>query len=254
MKKRNAIQYYLLALLGAAIVISSCSKEDPVITDPIVIDNDDDKTDEFIALDPNLNDGPITFETTGPSFDEEDELNATNPNGTWGRFGETGESKITVAYADNPSKTGINTSERVIQVTEPSDVQSWAGFFFNLEEAINFPTGKEAISVQFNSPGPNHNVLLKLEDQLKNDDENKKSSGDLFATTEGSGWETLIFNVPEKDGVRSGIYNRLTIQLLFIKRLCKHGKQFILFILYKMKSLRLFINKSTKTIKTHSTL
>lgn len=214
MKPRNSIQIYFMAILSVAI-ITSCSKEDPIAPDPIVIDNGDgdDDTNEFITLDPSLNDGPITFETTGPSFNEDDELNATNPNGTWGRFGETGESKITVSYADNPSKSGINTSDRVIQVSEPSDVQSWAGFFFNLEEPVNFPSGEEAISVQFYSPGANHNVLLKLEDQLSNDDENKKSSGDLFATTEGAGWETLIFNVPEKDGVRSGIYNRITMIL-----------------------------------------
>ena len=212
MKRYNSIQIALLALLSIHFTVISCTKEDLDPPPPIVIDDDDD-TDEFIALDPDLNAGPITFETTGPSFEADDELNSTNPNGTWGRFGETGDSKITVAYADNPSKSGINTSERVIQVTEPADVQSWAGFFFNLKETINFPSGKEAISVQFNSPGPNHNVLLKLEDQLTNDDENKKSSGDLFATTTGSGWETLIFNVPEKNGQRSGIYNRITMIL-----------------------------------------
>lgn len=209
--KHFILKIYLVLVGCIVLTLISCSKEEEITT-PIVIEEESEE-ETFIALDPNLNDGTITFEETGPSFSEEDELNASNANGTWGRFGETGESKISVNYADNPSKTGINTSDRVVQVLEPSDVKSWAGFFFNLEEEISFPSGKEAIAVQFYSPAPNHNVLLKLEDQLSNDDSNKKTTGDLFALTTGTGWETLIFNIPEKNGVRSGIYNRLTMIL-----------------------------------------
>lgn len=210
--KHFTLKIYLV-LVGCIVLTStSCSKEEEITT-PIVIEEETTEEDTFVALDPNLNDGTITFEETGPSFSEEDESNASNANGTWGRFGETGESKISLKYADNPSKTGINTSERVVQVVEPSDVQSWAGFFFNLEEEISFPSGQEAIAVQFYSPAPNRSVLLKLEDQLSNDDSNKKTTGDLFAVTTGTGWETLVFNIPEKNGVRSGIYNRLTMIL-----------------------------------------
>ena len=199
----------LFVLIG--LLSYSCSKDDPTPPPPIVIDPGDGDDDSFIALDPNLNDGAIEFETTGPSFDAENEVNESNPNGTWGVFGGNGENKISIEYADNPSKSGVNTSDRVVKISEPVDVQSWAGFFFNLEEEISFPSGKEAISVQFYSPGAGHNVLLKLEDQLSGDDEAKKSTGDLFAITEGTGWETLIFNVPEKDGARDGLYNRLTM-------------------------------------------
>lgn len=199
----------LFVLIG--LLSYSCSKDDPTPPPPIVIDPGDGDDDSFIALDPNLNDGAIEFETTGPSFDAENEVNESNPNGTWGVFGGNGENKISIEYADNPSKSGVNTSDRVVKISEPVDVQSWAGFFFNLEEEISFPSGKEAISVQFYSPGAGHNVLLKLEDQLSGDDEAKKSTGDLFAITEGTGWETLIFNIPEKDGARDGLYNRLTM-------------------------------------------
>lgn len=199
----------LFVLIG--LLSYSCSKDDPTPPPPIVIDPGDGDDDSFIALDPDLNDGAIEFETTGPSFDAENELNESNPNGTWGVFGGNGENKISIEYADNPSKSGVNTSDRVVKISEPVDVQSWAGFFFNLKEEISFPSGKEAVSVQFYSPGAGHNVLLKLEDQLSADDEAKKSTGDLFAITEGTGWETLIFNIPEKDGARDGLYNRFTM-------------------------------------------
>ena len=199
----------LFVLIG--VLSYSCSKDDPTPPPPIVIGPGDGDDDSFIALDPNLNDGVIEFETTGPSFDAENELNESNPNGTWGAFGGNGENKISIEYADNPSKSGVNTSDRVVKISEPVDVQSWAGFFFNLEEEVSFPAGKEAISVQFYSPGAGHNVLLKLEDQLAGDAEGKKSTGDLFAITEGTGWETLIFNIPEKEGARDGLYNRFTM-------------------------------------------
>ena len=208
MKTKN---YSILALL-AFLFFASCKKDDD--TGTITINPDPEPTEPvFIEADPNINDGTITFEETGPSFSEENENNETNTAGTWGRFGEVGDTKISIAYADNPDKAGANDSDKVVQITEPVGVQSWAGFFFNLEETVNFPSGKEAISVHFYSPSAGHNVLLKLEDQLENGTEGKKSTGDLFAVTEGTGWETLVFNIPEKDGERSGIYNRITMIL-----------------------------------------
>ena len=67
-----------------------------------------------------------------------------------------------------------------------------------LEENIVFPAGKEAISFHFLSPGPGHNVLLNLRMSLVNGTEGKKSTGDLFAITEGTGWETVVFNILRK--------------------------------------------------------
>ena len=81
---------------------------------------------------------------------------------------------LSIEYFDNPDNNEINESSRVIKVTEPSGIQSWAGFYFVLVEKLIFPQGKEAISFQFYSPGPGHIVLLKLEDQLTNDAFGKK--------------------------------------------------------------------------------
>ena len=161
---------------------------------------------------PNLNDGSITFEEVTISFLEEDIQPSNRTYGNWGRFGGIGSVNLSVLYSDNPESNDLNDSSKVIKVTEPSGIQSWAGFYFVLEENLNFPEGKEAISFQFYSPGPGHIVLLKLEDQLPNDSIGKKTTGDLFAETTGVGWETLVFNIPELDG-RNGIYNTITMIL-----------------------------------------
>ena len=161
---------------------------------------------------PNLNDGSITFEEVTISFLEEDIQPSDRTSGNWGRFGGIGSVNLSVLYSDNPESNDLNDSSKVIKVTEPSGIQSWAGFYFVLEENLNFPEGKEAISFQFYSPGPGHIVLLKLEDQLPNDSIGKKTTGDLFAETTGVGWETLVFNIPELDG-RNGIYNTITMVL-----------------------------------------
>ena len=137
---------------------------------------------------PNLNEGSINFEEVILSFTEQDIQPSNRTSGNWGRFGGIGSVNLSIEYFDNPDNNDINESSRVIKVTEPSGIQSWAGFYFVLEEKLIFPQGKEAISFQFYSPGPGHIVLLKLEDQLTNDAFGKKTTGDLFNETRGTGW------------------------------------------------------------------
>ena len=161
---------------------------------------------------PNLNEGSINFEEVILSFTEQDIQPSNRTSGNWGRFGGIGSVNLSIEYFDNPDNNDINESSRVIKVTEPSGIQSWAGFYFVLKEKLIFPQGKEAISFQFYSPGPGHIVLLKLEDQLTNDAFGKRTTGDLFAETSGTGWETLVYNIPELDG-RNGIYNTITMVL-----------------------------------------
>ncbi|MBL6662094.1 MAG: hypothetical protein ISP65_03860 [Flavobacteriaceae bacterium] len=51
-----------------------------------------------------------------------------------------------------------------------------------------------------------------MEDELANETEGKKTTGDLFAETTGTGWETLVFNIPDLEG-RDGFYNTITMIL-----------------------------------------
>ena len=177
---------------------------------PALNNNSTSSISELVS--PNLNEGSITFEEVTISFLEEDIQPSNRTSGNWGRFGGIGSVNLSVLYYDNPESNDLNDSSKVIKVTEPSGIQSWAGFYFVLEENLNFPEGKEAISFQFYSPGPGHIVLLKLEDHLPNDSIGKKTTGDLFSETTGVGWETLVFNIPELDG-RNGIYNTITMIL-----------------------------------------
>ena len=216
------INHFLILIFSFFTVILSCGKDEVEEAPTITVetpepetpsDSGTDTSSDFVeGIDPDLNEGIITFEEYGPSFSLENAQAADRLEGNWGYFGGANEQNLTVAYAENPGTNSVNNSARVIQVTEPVGVQSWAGFYFMLEEKINFPAGKEAISVQFYSPGPDHVVLLKLEDELANETEGKKSTGDLFAETTTTGWETLVFNIPDLEG-RDGFYNTITMIL-----------------------------------------
>ena len=216
------INHFLILIFSFFTVILSCGKDEVEEAPTITVetpepetpsDSGTDTSSDFVeGIDPDLNEGIITFEEYGPSFSLENAQAADRLEGNWGYFGGANDQNLTVAYAENPGTNSLNNSARVIQVTEPVGVQSWAGFYFMLEEKINFPAGKEAISVQFYSPGPGHVVLLKLEDELANETEGKKSTGDLFAETTTTGWETLVFNIPDLEG-RDGFYNTITMIL-----------------------------------------
>ena len=167
-------------------------------------------TPEILSF--NLNDGIINFEDNLVNFSEQNIQPDNRSSGNWGRFGGISSTNLSLEYDENPNIDNINNSTKVIKIKEPSGIQSWAGFYFVLEEKINFPEGKEAISILFYSPKPGHKVLLKLEDGLPNGTPGKKTTGDLFAITTTTGWETLIFNIPEFDG-RNNIYNTITFVL-----------------------------------------
>lgn len=203
-------QFSILALMAVFFLVS-CSKNDD--DGSAVTPEPEPEPTGFIEADPNINDGVLTFEETGPSFSQENRQPDDRTSGNWSNFGSVDGKSISIEYADNPSLDEVNGSAKVIKVTEPAGVESWAGFYFELSENITFPAGSEAISIQFYSPEAGHDVLLKLEDDLANNTSGKKSTGDLFAVTTGTGWETLIFNIPEINGERSGIYNTITMIL-----------------------------------------
>lgn len=201
----------LIFLFSLLLVFTSC-KEDDNGGGTIVIPDPDPSDPVFIAAQPNLNDGAIEFEVTGPSFAEEDAEDAERSNGgTWSRFGGNDEDgHLEIEYADNPSKDDLNGSDRVLKITEPEGIFEWAGFYFTLSEAINFPDGKEAIKMDYYSNAAGTKVAIKLEDEFANGTEGKVNTSDIYAETEGTGWETLVFNLPEgKD--TDGVYNTLVI-------------------------------------------
>jgi len=206
---------FIFLILGAG-----CNKETSstleesnsvVLNNPI--DNNTNTSDtEAETVTPNLNKNALTFENIEVTFFEKDLQPSNRSSGNWGRFGGIGSENLSIKYAENPEVTNINESTQVLNITEPSGIQPWAGFYFILEEKLIFPEGKEGISILFYSPGPGHKVLLKLEDELPNDTPGKKTTGDLVIETKGTGWEKLVFNIPQLEG-RNGLYNTITMVL-----------------------------------------
>jgi len=167
--------------------------------------------DTFTEQDPSLNTAAIDFECTGNAFLEEDALSADNLDGNWGRFGgPDGQAYLKLNYIDNPNASGINTSTKVLSITENAGIEPWAGFFFNLNEKVNFPSGQEAIAIDVHSAAPGQDVLFKMEDST-NSDVFKESR--VVTTAEGA-WETLTYNFTAED---SGKYDRIVIIANIVK-------------------------------------
>ncbi|NVJ72055.1 MAG: hypothetical protein HWD80_02055 [Flavobacteriaceae bacterium] len=167
--------------------------------------------DTFTEQDPSLNTAVIDFECTGNAFLEEDALSADNLDGNWGRFGgPDGQAYLKLNYIDNPNASGINTSTKVLSITENAGIEPWAGFFFNLNEKVNFPSGQEAIAIDVHSAAPGQDVLFKMEDST-NSDVFKESR--VVTTAEGA-WETLTYNFTAED---SGKYDRIVIIANIVK-------------------------------------
>jgi hypothetical protein len=199
---------YILTLLSLFFIVS-CKDDDSTGTIDI-IDPVDPVDPVFVYVDPNINDGVIDFEEFGPSFEQDTKEDAERSNGgNWSEFGGTDEAKISIEYADNPDKSEPNTSNKVLKVNEPELSNEWAGFYFKLEEGMNFPDGKEAIKVDIWSPAGTQ-VSIKLEDELVNGSDGKKDTGDIFATKQQDGWESLVFNIPDGK-LENGVYNTFVI-------------------------------------------
>ena len=102
-------------------------------TNPTITSNSSSPNNSELVS-PNLNQSSITFEETTITFSEEDRQPSNRMTGNWGRFGGIGAINLSLEYADNPETDNENQSSKVIKVTEPSGIQSWAGFYFELEE------------------------------------------------------------------------------------------------------------------------
>lgn len=118
-------------------------------------------------------DAPFSFECEGPA--------------EYIYFGAT-SGPIVVERTDNPDTDGINPSEQVMQVSQPSGVEPWAGFFFDLSEKIDF-SAHQAVNIKVYSLAAGQTVNLKLEDSA----DASISSEVSVTTTVANEWEELCF-------------------------------------------------------------
>ena len=161
--------------------------------------------DSFTEALPSLNTATIDFECNGNPFSEEGALSDDNLTGTWGRFGgAAGTAFLKLGYANNPNPGDVNSSSKVLSISEDANIEPWAGFFFNLNEKITFPAGQEAISIDVHSAAPGQSVLLKIEDSSNSDNFKEVT----IVTTASGAWEKLVYNFSAEDNNK---YDRIVI-------------------------------------------
>lgn len=100
-----------------------------------------------------------------------------------------------LARIENPDKSGLNTTDYVLQYIKAGG-EAWAGFFYNTDEIMELDENSE-FTLKVWSNRSDINALLKLEMRSAPD----VNTGDLFAEVTASGeWIELTWNFSELMG------------------------------------------------------
>lgn len=115
----------------------------------------------------------------------------------WIGFGDANFAAIPAAVVNNPKKTGINLSNKVVEITKTAGAQVWAGASLNLDSAIDLSKGTK-VSINVWSPKVGAKILLKLENSKSPKDGNGNPT--VFVevqtlTTVANAWQTLVFDL-----------------------------------------------------------
>lgn len=115
----------------------------------------------------------------------------------WIGFGDANYAGIPAAVVNNPKKTGINLSNKVVEITKTAGAQVWAGASLNLDSAIDLSKGTK-VSVNVWSPKVGSKILLKIENSKSPKDGNGNPT--VFVevqalTTVANAWQTLTFDL-----------------------------------------------------------
>ena len=128
---------------------------------------------------------------------------------TWGGFGGASAQVI-----DNPDKSGINTSAKVVELKEDAGAQVWAGASLQLDEPLDFSQGT-AIKMNVWSPEAGVPVMVKIEDSGSAPDANGNPSVfvEVIQNTTTSGeWEEMIFDLRSSASFDASVnYDRVIV-------------------------------------------
>ena len=179
----------LFLMLGFLSVIISCEVEDDI-----------PPKSAFVAPEPVPEGQPCTFGVIVPDIAEGIDFECGAPETSV--FGEA-DGSVVIEAIDNPNKEGINTSEKVMQVTQSEGVAGFAGFFFDLAAKIDF-SENQAIKIKVFSPAAGQSVNLKIEDSA----DGSLSTEVISMTTVAGEWEELSFPFTADD---SDKYERMVL-------------------------------------------
>ncbi len=183
-KKTNSFSVLFMLILFSITMVffASCSKEDDIPPPSAYVAPEPDTTGACVFLTgiaPELNgEEVIDFECQGPDY-------------TF--FGEK-DGTITIQYAENPAREGINTSDKAVQVIQTAGVEPWAGFFFDLSSKVDFSVN-QGVKIKIYSPAVGQTVNLKLEDSA----DGAISAEISRPTTVANEWEELTFTFSSGD-------------------------------------------------------
>lgn len=191
-KKRNSLSVFLMLIIVSisVIIIPSCSKEDdippPSAYEPPMVDT---SSCVFLNIIPEITgEEALDFECEGPA--------------EFTFFGEK-DGFLAINYADNPSTGGINDSEKAVEVVQSSDIEPWAGFFFDLSTKIDF-SSSQSIRMKVYSPAAGQSINMKVEDSA----DGSLSTETSAMTTVANEWEELCFSFSSGD---SDKYDRFVL-------------------------------------------
>jgi len=96
-----------------------------------------------------------------------------------------------IAVVDNPYKTGINTSNKVLELkrfdTSPDANQPWVGFWASLTNAV--PTGYHRIEVKYLRKNATSQLRIKCEGAIT------KEMNAVTPASKTNEWETMVFDI-----------------------------------------------------------
>jgi hypothetical protein len=188
--RTNSSSFYLtiMAVMFAFTFLPSCDSYDDTPPESFYVEPE--PLEQQIVV-PSLNTG-IDFETEIPLFDV---------------FGLK-DGDVAVTVIDNPFSGGINTSTKVVEILQTSEIEPWAGLAFTLSDKVDFSID-QAITVKVYSLVADQTINFKLEDA--NDDTISKETSAV--TTVANGWEVLTFSFSESD---SGKFDKVAMFFNFL--------------------------------------
>jgi len=127
----------------------------------------------------------------------------------WGGFGN-----VDAAITTNPSKTGLNVSDKVLKLDKKAGAEVWGGASLNLENTLDYTKGT-TVKINVWSPRVGTAILYKMELSTSPKDGNGNPTVAIEVsakTTVANAWQTLTYDLTTAPGFSTSIkYDRVIL-------------------------------------------